>query len=90
MSTYNVKVTGDLNRVGTFLADLLERQITPLNLKYHNLKIDDLKWMTLEGGSSESKGRVHIHEDKIKRLHLTQINKEYNIKITAQKVEDKK
>jgi len=89
MSTYDVKVTGDLNKVGTFLADLLERQITPLNLKYHNLKIDDLKWMTLENGSSETNGRIHVHEDKIKRLHLTQINTQYRIKITAKKVENK-
>lgn len=90
MSTYDVKVTGDLNRLGNFLADLLERQITPLNLKYHNLKIDDLKWMTLENGSSESKGRIHVYEDKIKRLHLAQINKEYKVKITATKLEEKK
>lgn len=89
MSSYDVKVAGELNRVGTFLADLLERQITPLNLKYHNLKIDDLKWMTLDNGSSESKGRIHVHEDKIKRLHLTQISTQYKIKITAEKVEKK-
>lgn len=89
MSSYDVKVAGELNRVGTFLADLLERQITPLNLKYHNLKIDDLKWMTLDNGSSESNGRIHVHEDKIKRLHLTQISTQYKIKITAEKVENK-
>lgn len=89
MSSYDVKVAGELNRVGTFLADLLERQITPLNLKYHNLKIDDLKWMTLDNGSSESNGRIHVHEDKIKRLHLTQISTQYKIKITAEKVEKK-
>ena len=89
MSSYDVKVAGELNRVGAFLADLLERQITPLNLKYHNLKIDDLKWMTLDNGSSESNGRIHVHEDKIKRLHLTQISTQYKIKITAEKVEKK-
>ena len=90
MSTYDVKVSGELNKVGNFLGDLLERQITPLNLKYHNLKIEDLRWMTLDNGSSESKGRVQVHEDKIKRLHLMQINNEYKVKIEAKKVEESK
>lgn len=84
MNTYDIKLNGSIDRLGVFLSDLLEKQITPLNKNY-KFKLEDLNWATLADGSSQSEGR-YTFDSALRSKDIKDIENNYKIKLTSKKV----
>ena len=84
MNTYDIKLTGDIDRLAVFLSDLLEKRITPLN-KGYKFEIEDLSWSTLGSGDSVTEGRYTL-DSALKSKDIKDIEDDYKIKMTSRKV----
>jgi len=86
MNTYEIKLTGSVEKISVFLSDLLEKQITPMNKNY-DMKIDDMFWETDVNGGSIAGGKFSFGK-AFRNKDLKDIHNEYKINMTMRKVND--
>lgn len=84
MNTYDIKLTGSIDRLAVFLSDMLEKQITPFNKNY-KFELADLNWSTLGSGDSVSEGK-YTFDSALRSKDIKDIENNYKIKLTSKKV----
>jgi hypothetical protein len=89
ITKYTLTAKGEVDRIASFLTDLVERGSTSLNKKY-KLRISNISWDTDMDNNSVVKAGISVDSKFISKSDLDDIRDSYAIRLTNKKVSNDK